>query len=402
MQNFSLLTLELPHTRPRRMQIVSILCGLFLLIHEKHSHVPWRVLLQWNIEPLAHSRFVRCQAFVLGQTNCTTAACPWDRWQRRSLPSSSGQLSCRFALHGTWYQREFDLPHLRHSNSAKHFLQDIPWPCDPRLLADAHLLHRGPSSAEDNSLWWCLAAVFFLFSPFFLRKEDAIYSLCLREYAVWTKGLALGSAVKSVSTLLYALLHDHKRSGSYSGLRKRCNPKTWSAWWGIPFVPCGSFPQHLPRHTCSWDSPTHSYSSSILRSQAWQFYILAWDDKTVNSDLETSHAVQRWAGLTLIGEYHFRGEDGLRMLFARFLGSGNSYSCSGILTLAFLAFSNLAPSSVEPFSPQRTWKDGIRAYDNSSCCRELHPCCNNWIPTHIFPVSKSKVVSCSLWSMFLD
>lgn len=37
-----------------------------------------------------------------------------------------------------------------------------------------------------------------------------------------------------------------------------------------------------------------------------------------------------------------------------------SNSCSGIFTLAFFAFSSLAPSSVEPFSPQRTlnedWK----------------------------------------------
>lgn len=32
----------------------------------------------------------------------------------------------------------------------------------------------------------------------------------------------------------------------------------------------------------------------------------------------------------------------------------NSNSCSGILTRAFLAFSSLAPSSVDPLSPQRT------------------------------------------------
>lgn len=155
------------------MQIISILCGLFLLIHEKHSHVQWRVLLQWSIQLLAHSRFVRCQAFVLGQTNGRTAACPWDRWQRRSLPSSSGQLLCRFALHVTWDQCEFDLPHLRHSNSAKHFLQDIPWPCDPPAAPR--------SFTRWGQLWWRLAAVFFLFSPLFLRKEDAIHSLCLRE-----------------------------------------------------------------------------------------------------------------------------------------------------------------------------------------------------------------------------
>ncbi len=35
-----------------------------------------------------------------------------------------------------------------------------------------------------------------------------------------------------------------------------------------------------------------------------------------------------------------------------------SNSCSGIFTLAFFAFSSLAPSSVEPLSPQRTWNEG--------------------------------------------
>lgn len=85
------------------------------------------------------------------------------------------------------------------------------------------------------------------------------------------------------------------------------------------------------------------------------------ENRTLNADLlEILYAEKHWTGPTLIGEYHFRGEEGLRILFTRFLGSGNSYSCSGILTLAFLAFSNLAPSSVEPFSPQRTWKYRIR------------------------------------------
>jgi len=101
----------------------------------------------------------------------------------------------------------------------------------------------------------------------------------------------------------------------------------------------------------------HSSSTSTLRSQFYrQFSIFthAGENRLLNTHLEMLYAVQCWTGLTLIGEYHFRGEEGLRMLFARFLGSGNSYSCSGILTLAFLAFSNLAPSSVEPFSPQRT------------------------------------------------
>lgn len=50
-------------------------------------------------------------------------------------------------------------------------------------------------------------------------------------------------------------------------------------------------------------------------------------------------------------------------LFRRQLGAGAAArlllgscgSSSGTVTTAFLAFSNLAPSSVEPLSPQRTW-----------------------------------------------
>lgn len=38
------------------------------------------------------------------------------------------------------------------------------------------------------------------------------------------------------------------------------------------------------------------------------------------------------------------------------LGSYGSNSCSGILTTAFLGLSSLAPSSVDPFSPHRTFK----------------------------------------------
>lgn len=141
-----------------------------------------------------------------------TAARPWVRWQRRrALPSSCGQLLCSFAVHVTWYQCEFDLPHLRHSNFSQTLLAGHPllvrWArCPatshhPCLLADIHLLHCNPWSAEDNSPWWHLATIFFHFSPLLLRKDDAIYALHLREYAVWTKGPALGSAVKSVSTL---------------------------------------------------------------------------------------------------------------------------------------------------------------------------------------------------------
>lgn len=38
------------------------------------------------------------------------------------------------------------------------------------------------------------------------------------------------------------------------------------------------------------------------------------------------------------------------------LGLMGSSSSSGIVTTAFLAFSSLAPSSVDPLSPQRTFK----------------------------------------------
>lgn len=61
----------------------------------------------------------------------------------------------------------------------------------------------------------------------------------------------------------------------------------------------------------------------------------------------------RWF-CTLMGEYHLRGPEGLCMPLFRTRMGVDTYSCSGIFTLAFLAFSNFAPSSVEPFSPQRT------------------------------------------------
>lgn len=38
------------------------------------------------------------------------------------------------------------------------------------------------------------------------------------------------------------------------------------------------------------------------------------------------------------------------------LGLTGSSASSGIVTTAFLAFSSLAPSSVDPLSPQRTFK----------------------------------------------
>lgn len=115
-------------------------------------------------------------------------------------------------------------------------------------------------------------------------------------------------------------------------------------------------PQCPPRHTLR----------GLPQAQPLQQHLESWLCGQISSlHVNTQSPTQRSpaqllcrAGLTLMGEYHFRGDEGRRMLLPRFLGSGNSYSCSGIFTLAFLAFSNLAPSSVEPFSPQRTWKEG--------------------------------------------
>lgn len=59
--------------------------------------------------------------------------------------------------------------------------------------------------------------------------------------------------------------------------------------------------------------------------------------------------------LTLMGVYHFRWEGGFRTWGFFGLGSHGSYSCSGNLIIAFLGFSNFAPSSVDPLSPHRTW-----------------------------------------------
>lgn len=59
--------------------------------------------------------------------------------------------------------------------------------------------------------------------------------------------------------------------------------------------------------------------------------------------------------ITLIGVYHFRWEGGFLTWGFFGLGSHGSYSCSGNLIIAFLGFSNFAPSSVDPLSPHRTW-----------------------------------------------
>lgn len=77
----------------------------------------------------------------------------------------------------------------------------------------------------------------------------------------------------------------------------------------------------------------------------------------VNSEIpsaDQTHSLLASRSGTLMGEYHLRGPGGLCMPLLRTRVGGDTYSCSGIFTLAFLAFSSFAPSSVEPFSPQRT------------------------------------------------
>lgn len=57
-------------------------------------------------------------------------------------------------------------------------------------------------------------------------------------------------------------------------------------------------------------------------------------------------------GFHTFNEYHLQGLEGLCMPLFRMCVVGGANSCSGIFSLAFLVFSNFAPSSVEPFSPQ--------------------------------------------------
>lgn len=70
---------------------------------------------------------------------------------------------------------------------------------------------------------------------------------------------------------------------------------------------------------------------------------------------------------TLMGEYHFRFWGGFLLWAFLGLGSKGSYSCSGIFTTAFFGFSSLAPSSVEPFPPQRTYRQ-----------HTIHECTTKW------------------------
>lgn len=70
--------------------------------------------------------------------------------------------------------------------------------------------------------------------------------------------------------------------------------------------------------------------------------------------LVQNYIVLKTKKITLIGVYHFSwmaGEVGFGLGGLGWKGSSGS---SGSFTTAFFAFSNLAPSSVDPLSPQRT------------------------------------------------
>lgn len=84
-------------------------------------------------------------------------------------------------------------------------------------------------------------------------------------------------------------------------------------------------------------------------TKCWALQHLLGITKVFNADPVWTAAV-----FTRMGVYHFRLWGAF--LFWGFLGLGSngSYSCSGIFTTAFFGFSSLAPSSVEPFPPQRT------------------------------------------------
>lgn len=83
---------------------------------------------------------------------------------------------------------------------------------------------------------------------------------------------------------------------------------------------------------------------------------------------------------TLIGEYHLRGFWGFCVPLLSVHRENSSGSHSGIVTRAFLAFSSLAPSSVDPLSPQRTcmWNTAIRLEPQAL---NPHPTCRLSSPT---------------------
>lgn len=75
----------------------------------------------------------------------------------------------------------------------------------------------------------------------------------------------------------------------------------------------------------------------------------------LNQKYASNITQEQMARLTLMGLYHLLCWGCRRGGFLG-LGSYGSNSCSGILTTAFLGLSSLAPSSVDPFSPHRTFQ----------------------------------------------
>lgn len=101
-----------------------------------------------------------------------------------------------------------------------------------------------------------------------------------------------------------------------------------------------SLPSHTEMHTSAFYSSFAAYASQLNADSLVPHSLLV---------LKETESV-----FTRMGVYHFRLW-GAFLLWDFFgLGSKGSYSCSGIFTTAFFGFSSLAPSSVEPFPPQRT------------------------------------------------
>lgn len=149
---------------------------------------------------LACFGFAPCQPFVWGKPSWRASACPWDRW--RALPVPVGD--CWAALHCFWPGISMNL--IFHSWGTL---------IQPRSSRRASLLYEaGPVTHICWQTSMCCTAILDLLRPslvtfrsnsihifpLFLRKENAIYSLHLREYAIWTKKPNFASTVESVRT----------------------------------------------------------------------------------------------------------------------------------------------------------------------------------------------------------
>lgn len=235
------------------MLLISVACGLFLLILEERSHVPWRVLLQWSIQLLA-----------------------WFRWHRTALPVPVGD--CWAALHCFWPDISMNL--IFHS-----------WGIliQPKSSRRASLLHEaGPVTHVCWQTSMCCVAILDLLrtslvtfrinsihiSSLFLRKENAICSLPLREYAISTKGTNFASTVESVTTLQKL---DHRNwSAAYSGLRKQCKSEICLTSLEIAIAHMAPFYSTCPWSLVQRDFLLHSSSTSTLRSQFKVLHLYPW------------------------------------------------------------------------------------------------------------------------------